>query len=118
MAITTLKWYGGALKAILNKEVDFLDDNIKGMLTTALYIPDQDTHLYRDQVTNEVTGGGYSAGGMALVNKSITYTGAGNVGKIDADDLAWPGSTIVGARVLVIYDDTPAFFTAAGAHQS
>jgi hypothetical protein len=77
------------------------------MLTTALYIPDQDTHVYRSQVTNEVTGGGYSAGGMALVNKSITYTGAGNVGKLDADDLAWPGSTIVGARVLVIYDDTP-----------
>jgi|SRR5215213_8203045 hypothetical protein len=77
------------------------------MLTTASYVPDQDTHVYRSQVTNEVTGGGYGAGGVALVNKSITYSAAGNVGKLDADDLSWPGSTIVGARVLVIYDDTP-----------
>jgi len=78
------------------------------MLTTSSYIPDQDTHDYRDDVTNEVTGAGYSAGGLILTNKTITDTGTGNVGKIDANDLSWPDSTIANAWVLVIYDDTPA----------
>src|SRR5688500_12153927 len=108
MALATMKWFGLAPKALLNKEVDFLDDVIKGMLTTVAYVPDQDVHDYLNDVTFEISGPGYLAGGTPLVNKTVTYTGAGNVGKIDADDLAWPGSTITGARVLVIYDDTPA----------
>src|SRR5215207_1285547 len=77
------------------------------MLTTVTYVPDQDAHDYKSDVTNEVTGTGYTAGGMALANKTVTYTSGTNVGKIDADDLVWSASTIVNARVLVIYDSTP-----------
>jgi hypothetical protein len=108
MATGTMKWFGLAPKTLLAKEVDFLDDEIKGMLTTVTYVPDQDAHDYKDDVTNEVTGTGYTAGGQALANKTVTYTAGTNVGKIDADDLVWSNSTIVDARVLVNYDDTPA----------
>jgi hypothetical protein len=107
MASTDMKWYGLAPKALLSGQVNFLSDTIKGMLTTVTYVPDQDTHDYQDDVTNEVSGTGYTAGGMALANKTVTYTAGTNVGKIDADDLVWSNSTIVNARVLVIYDATP-----------
>ena len=108
MATATMRWFGQAPKALLNKEVDYLDDTIRGMLTTGAYVPNQDSHDYKDDVTNEVSGAGYAPGGNALVNKSVTYAAAGNVGKLDADDMSWPSSTITSARVLVIYDDTPA----------
>jgi len=108
VAAGTVKWFGLAPKTLLAKEVNFLSDSIKGMLTTVTYVPDQDVHDYKDDVTNEVTGTAYVAGGQALANKTVTYTAGTNVGKIDADDLVWSASTIANARVLVIYDDTPA----------
>jgi len=43
-------------------EIDFGDDTIKVMLSTESYVPDQDTHEFRDDVTNEVAGTGYTAG--------------------------------------------------------
>ena len=107
MATGTVKWVGLAPKTLLAKEVDFLNDSIKGMLTTVTYVPDQDAHDYKNDVTNEVPGPAYTAGGLALTNKTITYTSGTNVGKIDADDLVWSASTISNARVLVIYDATP-----------
>lgn len=102
------KWYGLALSAAFNKEIDFLDDTIKGLITTNTYSPNQDTHDYHNDITNEVTGTNYTAGGTALANKVMTYTGATNVTKFDADDLVWSNSTIANARICVIYDDTPA----------
>lgn len=107
MAVTAF-WYGQALKAALNKEIDFDTDTIKVMLCTSTYAPNQDTHVYKDvSVTNEVTGTGYTAGGAALTTKTITYDGATNVVKLDADDVTWASSTIT-ARYAVIYDDSPA----------
>jgi hypothetical protein len=108
VATGTMRWFGLAPKTLLAKEVDFLGDSIKGMLTTVTYVPDQDAHDYKDDVTNEVSGTGYTATGMALANKTVTYTSGTNVGKIDADDLVWSATTITNARVLVIYDATPA----------
>lgn len=102
------KWYGKALLSAYAKETNYLTDTIKGMVTTNSYTPDQDTHDYKDDVTNEVTGTGYTAGGATLANKTLTYTGATNVTKFDADDLSWTTSTIANARICVIYNDTPA----------
>jgi hypothetical protein len=106
MAVTALMAGNTLLKA-LNKEIDWDSDTIKVMLCTSSYTPNQDTHIYKSSVTNEVTGTGYTAGGKALTNKTITYTDATNVIKLDADDVAWVDSTI-SARYAVIYDDAPA----------
>jgi len=43
------------------------------MLCTSSYTPDLDTHDFRSDVTNEVTGTGYSAGGQALASVTVTY---------------------------------------------
>jgi hypothetical protein len=106
MAVTA-RMFGNFLLKALNKEVDWDTDTIKVMLCTSSYTPDQDTHIYKSSVTNEVSGTGYTAGGATLANKTIGYTGATNVIKLDADDVTWSNSTIT-ARYAVIYDDTPA----------
>ena len=103
----TAFFYGNAFVSAFNKLIDFDTDDIKIMLCTSAYTPNQDTHQFKSSVTNEVTGTGYTAGGVALTTESITYTGATNVLKLDADDVSWPGSTIT-ARYAVIYDNTPA----------
>lgn len=99
--------YGKVFLALFNKEINWLTDTIKVMLTTSSYVPDQDVHDYKDDVTNEVTGTAYSAGGATLGSKTITYTGATNKVTLDAADSQWASATIT-ARVAVIYDASPA----------
>lgn len=102
MAVTA-KLYGNMILKALNKEIDWDSDTIKIMLCTSSYTPDQDTHDYKDDVTNEVTGDGYTAGGATLASKTITYTAGTNIAKLDAADVTWASSTIT-ARYAVIYD--------------
>lgn len=111
MAVSA-KWYGKSLANVFGGEtagesvaVDFLSDTIKVALTTSTYTPDQDTHEFFSDVTNEVTGTGYTAGGATLANKTITYTSGTNVVKLDADDTSWTSSTIT-ARYAVVYKST------------
>lgn len=101
------KMYGNMLLKALNKEVDWDSDTIKVMLCTSAYTPNQDTHIYKSSVTNEVTGTGYTAGGATLASKTITYDTATNVVILDAADVTWASSTIT-ARYAVVYDDAGA----------
>lgn len=105
MAVTA-KLYGLAFKSLFNGEINWTSHTIKAMLCTSAYVPDQDTHQYRSSVTNEVSGTGYTAGGVALAGKTVTYTPGTNTLVLDASDTQWPDSTITG-RYLVLYDDTP-----------
>ena len=45
------------------KVLGFTSDTFKVMLTTSSYTEDKDAHDFRNDVTNEVTGTGYTAGG-------------------------------------------------------
>jgi hypothetical protein len=82
---------------------DFLSDTVKVALTTSSYTPNQDTHDFFNDVTNEVSGTGYTAGGSTLGSKTLAATN--NVVKFDAADTSWATSTIT-ARRAVIYKDT------------
>ena len=101
----TAKWFGNALLKALNKEVNWATDTIKVMLCTSTYAVNQDTHLYKSSVTNEVTGTGYTAGGATLGTKTNTYDAGTNVIKLSAAATVWTASTIT-ARYAVIYVDT------------
>lgn len=105
MAVTALL-YGKAFLSAFTKKIDTSADTFKIMLCTSSYTPNQDTHQFKSDVTNEVTGTGYTAGGATLANFAATYDGASNTVKIDADDASWSSSTIT-ARYAVIYDSTP-----------
>jgi hypothetical protein len=98
--------YGLGLSKFFNKEIDFDTDVLKVMLTTATYTPNNDTHAYKSDVTNEVTGTGYTAGG-ATVTGSISVDTTNNRIRLIITDPSWPTSTIT-ARTAVLYDSSPA----------
>lgn len=104
MAVTVAA-YGLAQQSLVNGEIDFDTDTIKVALCTSTYTPNQDTHDYFNDVTNEVTGTGYTAGGQTLTGKSVTYTSGTNTLTLDCADPSWTSSTIT-ARYAVFYKST------------
>lgn len=64
----------------------------------------------RDIPYYEVTGTGYTAGGIALTGKTVTYDPATNTQKLDCDDVVWANSTIT-ARYAVFYQQVGADLT-------
>jgi hypothetical protein len=106
MAVTAA-WYGGALLSTFAKEANWPGDTIKCLLTTSSYTPNQDSHRYKSDVTNEVSGTGYTAGGATLSSPTQSYTGATNTWALDAGDAQWTGASFT-ARYAVVYDATPA----------
>ena len=66
------------LEQTANFNIDFNDttaDRFKCMLTTSSWTPNYSTHSIKSDVTNEVSGTGYSAGGESLT--SITFATSG-----------------------------------------
>lgn len=97
--------YGVTFLNALNNTLalDLDNDTLKIMLVTDLYTPDFGTHDFKADVTNEVSGTGYTAGGETLTSVTLTQS-AGTI-TFDAADVTWASSTIT-ARAAVIYDDT------------
>tara|TARA_R100000458_G_scaffold46701_1_gene45262 strand:- start:680 stop:1108 length:429 start_codon:yes stop_codon:yes gene_type:complete len=91
-----------ALKNTLALDLD--SDTIKIMLVTSSYTPDFGAHDFKADVTNEVSGTNYTAGGNTLSSLALTQTG-GTI-KFDAADTSWSSATITDARGAVIYDDS------------
>lgn len=98
----TWNWYGNGLLNMAKGLIDLDTDTFKIMLTTSTYTPVKDTHDFRDDVTNEVTGTGYTSGGATLAGVSVTYDAATDQVQISWTDPTWSGSTIT-ARTAVIY---------------
>lgn len=105
MAVSA-KLYGKFFSALADKTVDLNSDSFKVALATSSYTPDQDAHDFFNDITNEVSGTGYTAGGAALGSPTFSYTGGSNTFAWDAADVSWSSSTIT-ARYAIIYDSTP-----------
>lgn len=105
MAVTA-KLYGKFFTALADKTIDLNSDSLKVALATSSYTPDQDNHDFFNDITNEVTGTGYTAGGAAIGSPTFSYTGASNTFAWDGNDVSWSTSTIT-ARYAIIYDTTP-----------
>lgn len=89
----------------MNGSIDLDTDTIKIALVTSSYTQDIDSHTKFSDVTNEVTGDGYSAGGNTLASLSVTADNTDDEGVWDASDTNWASSTIT-ARGAVIYKST------------
>lgn len=83
--------------------IDFLTDTIRCALTTSSYTPNQTTHEWFSDITNEVVGAGYTALGVALASKTLSASSL--VTTLDAADPSWASSTIT-ARYAIFYKDT------------
>lgn len=110
MAVTAY-WYVNAFETAFNKEIDFVSDDIACSLHTATYTPNQDTHDFFDDLTNQLsTANGYTAEdgtgtGFLLAGKSHANTN--NVSKFDSTDPAWTSSGAgFTARIAVLSDVT------------
>ena len=97
--------YNSAKLRILQGDLDFANDQFKVALVTAGYAPDKDAHEFFADITNEVSGTGYTAGGKVLENISLTQDDQDDRAILDADNLAWSVASFT-ARAAVIYKNT------------
>lgn len=93
--------FNRAIELWARGSIDFDTDTFRRMLTTSAYTENKDTHDFRDDVTNEVTGTGYTAGG-AVTTVTVTLDGANDRIDIAFGTTTWPTSTIT-ARKAVAY---------------
>lgn len=94
--------YNSFKRDIANGSIDLDTDAIKLMLVTSTYVPNIDTHAKRSDITNEVVGAGYTAGGATLANKTVVANLTSDKGVFDADDVVFSTATIT-ARGAVLY---------------
>lgn len=88
---------------ILNKEQDLDADTLKIALYTSSATLGATTTAY--SATNEVSGTGYSAGGVTLTSTTVATTGT--TAYFDADDPEWTSASFT-ARGALIYNSTNA----------
>jgi hypothetical protein len=93
--------YNRALELLARGNIDFDTDTFKVMLTTSGYTENKDTHDFRDDVTNEVSGTGYTAGGQT-VTVSVSLDTSNDRVDITLGGATWTSSTIT-ARKAVYY---------------
>ena len=93
--------YNSAIDDMAKGAIDFDTDTFKILLVTSSYTPNKDTHDKRDDVTNEVSGTGYSAGGATSAT-TVTKDTANDKVTISFAATSWATSTIT-ARGAVVY---------------
>ena len=96
--------YNSFKEYVCDGTIDLDDHTFKIMLLADTYTPSASHTVKADISSHEVSGTGYTAGGLTL---SPTWTRTGGTATWDADDAVWTSATIT-ARYAVIYDDTPA----------
>lgn len=84
--------FNSALKKIVEQDIDLTAVTVKCMLVNG-YSPDKDTHDFRDDVTDEASGDGYTSGG-ATVDVTITPDNATDSLEIEFDAAQWNPSSV------------------------
>lgn len=93
--------YNSFLDDVAKGSIDCDTDTFKAVLVTSAYTANKDTHTKRSDVTNEVTGTGYTAGG-ATSAVTVTKDTANDRVTIQFAAVSWATSTIT-ARACVYY---------------
>ena len=110
MAIATSGVYGKTLeKQLLDTfGVTLASTTFSAMMVTDGSTPAYSTHDFRNDLTNEVTGGGYTSGGQALAATPTVTLDQPAAGQIqwDAANPAWAASTITDAMAGVTFRST------------
>lgn len=93
--------YNSCIRNAVTGQIDFDTDTFYMMLVTSTYTPDQDTHLDRADVTNEVTGTNYTSAGQAVTVTVSAVDTANDRVDINFADVTWASSTITAAAAVV-----------------
>jgi hypothetical protein len=104
-AITASGLYGLTLeKTLINTTaINIEAETNKVAMVQDAHTPDFNLHDFYADLTNEVSGTGYTAGGNALTATEVTL--AGGVLTYDGADVSWASSTITEAMAGVTYID-------------
>ena len=107
----TANWFGLAIEdmfgATATNKYDWVNDTINVAILSSAATINQDTNqFWSDLNANEVTGTGYSAGGVALGTKTLTYDAASNTVRLKAADTVWNPVTFTNGRYGIIYKST------------
>ncbi len=105
MAVT-LHFYNAFKKLQLDDPVDFDTEIIKVALCDTSYSPSIDDDENFDDLTNELSGGGYTAGGNTLASISISKDNTNDRGLIDAANPSFTSLTATNVRTAVIYESS------------
>jgi hypothetical protein len=93
--------YDSCLDDVFAGNINFGVDTIKAMIVTSAYTPNKGTHTKRSDVTGEVVGTGYTAGGVTITATRTKDTTNHRI-DITFSDPSWPSSTLTG-RALVLF---------------
>lgn len=93
--------FNKGIEAWARGAIDFDSDTFKCMLVTSSYSPDKDAHDFRNDVTNEVSGTGYSTGGTT-VTATISVDTANDRVEVTYSNPSWASASFT-ARGAVIY---------------
>ncbi|HMT19637.1 MAG TPA: hypothetical protein PKE20_00070 [Promineifilum sp.] len=100
--------YNEFKEELLLGNIDMDGHTFKMILVTG-YTPNIDSHnALSDVSANEESGGGYTAGGATLSNKTVTKDTANDRAKFDADDVTWTALNVGTPSHAILYDDTHA----------
>jgi hypothetical protein len=94
--------YSSFLRDLATGAVDADTDSFKALLTTSSYTESKSGHSKRSSVTNEVSGTGYTAGGVACTVTVSALDATNHRFTITLGAVSWASSTIT-ARKLVVY---------------
>lgn len=93
--------YNSFLDDVFRGNIDCDTDTFYVLLVTSSYTEDKDVHDKRDDVTNEVSGTGYTAGGVAAT-VTVTKDTANDRIDVSLGSASWASSTLT-ARKAVYY---------------
>jgi len=97
--------YNGYKKSI--SKFDWEDNGtytVRMMLVDNTYNPDKDNHVNRSDISGEVTGTGYIAGGLPINSRTTTVDNVNDWAEYDGEDVNWTSSTITAAYGIVYLD--------------
>lgn len=88
--------FGQATLHLWRKRVDWTNDTVVATLHSSSMTPNADTWDFQNDLTNELsTANGYTAGGLSVPGKSVTYTAAASWALSRANSTAYALGTIV-----------------------
>lgn len=64
-------WYNSGLRDVADRTIDLINDTLKLILVTSSYTPNKD-HDFADDLTNELSGGGYTGGFGGAGRKTLS----------------------------------------------
>lgn len=104
MAVT-VRAYGPAIRNLVTGRIDLDTDTFRAMAVRSSYVPDYDTHDFRDDVTaaEVANGNGYTTGGVTLTNVTVSFDAASDEVRFDCDDIAWTLTASTTFRYIVLY---------------